>query len=174
MFVDAGSFRIQCGGSPSEGEMKLVEAVNGMNGAEGKTILSLLREEEFTGELISGYFKENLEQQQLSPTYQPSYDYSYAGVNATFDMRTARVEVNGTGIAHSIRGTINNYNNQIPSSPSSSSSAPEESAYHTLFSVDFIQNLLAYSVKSNQIWKNYKLDGSTFKETAFGFRLIDL
>jgi len=131
-----------------------------------------LENEEFSGVMVLKIFKDNVVNQKISPTYDLTYFYQFsANFNATFDMSTADVKPIEGGIAHSLRGTIKNYNNQH------SISAPLVSngvAFHTLYTLDFIKNFMSYSLQQNKNWLNLKVDLTTFKTRIFKFRLIDL
>jgi hypothetical protein len=57
------------------------------------------------------YFKDNVVEQKLSPTYNSTYQYTFNSANITFDMTTALVRPIENGIAHSVKGFIKNFNN---------------------------------------------------------------
>lgn len=69
----------------------------------------LLEKEEFTNALILLFFKENLSNQKISPTYDRSYVYMFDKVRADFDMTTAGVDTITHGIVHYLNAKIKDY-----------------------------------------------------------------
>ena len=59
-------------------------------------------------------------------------------------MKTARVEDIPDGIAHSMKGSINSFNSD---GLSSSKELKVDDQYHTLLTVGFIQNFIAYNLQ---------------------------
>lgn len=171
--VDSSSFVMNYSGSPSAGDKKILDSINnGPSSGKNYTILSLLQSQEFSSALAEEYFTENLANQKLSPTYDSSYLYQFGGFNVTFDMTTAKVESIEGGILHSMKGGIKGFNSN--DNREEALMFGDDVAFHTLFTVDFMTNLVAASVGQNKDWKGYKLDRTKFKMPAFGWRLIDL
>jgi hypothetical protein len=56
-------------------------------------------------------FKENLVSQKISPTYNKTYNYQTEELSVIFDMTTSGIESLPHGIAHYLKGTINNFKN---------------------------------------------------------------
>jgi hypothetical protein len=110
-------------------------------------------------------------QQKLSPTYDSTYVYATPEINATFDMRTAKVQDIEHGIAHSMKGSIRGFNSH---SCSPMVKTPSNEGYHTLLTIEFVKNFLSFNIERNSNWKNYRVDRSRFQNPAFGFRLLDL
>ena len=148
-----------------------MEGINNGN-SSGKTILFLLRSEEFPLKLLLTYFIENLVQQKISPTYNSTYQYQYSGINATFDMKTTKVEDISGGIAHSMKGSISSFN--FDEETKSIEVFKVDDQYHTLLTVGFIKNFISYNLQRNSGWKKYRLERGLFKRSDFGFRLVDL
>lgn len=86
-------------------------------------------------------------------------------------MGTAQVRPIEQGIAHSMRGSIKNYNSAADSLTGYMQPA---AGYHTLFTLDFVKNLLDYSLERNRDWHGLKVNRDSFKTRAFQFRLADL
>jgi hypothetical protein len=172
-FVDPSSFKMTYSGSPSAVEKKILDGINNGSSA-GKNIWHLLRDEEFSKELLLEYFIENLQQQKLSPTYDSTYEYNFEGINATFDMRTVKVEDVEHGISNSLKGSIKGFSSDFTMS-SKSISMPKDNEFHTLYSVGFMRNFLDYNIEQNSQWRNFKADRSKYRQGfTFGFRLLDL
>ena len=96
--------------SPSASDKKLLDYVNkGSLGDGNVSIYYLLQHEEFSSQITLKYFLENLVSQKLSPTYDAVYTYHFHALTATFDMTTAKLENIQHGVAHSMKGSINNY-----------------------------------------------------------------
>lgn len=117
MKVDKASFQMTYTGNPNSNEKaKLDEINNGVvSGKKNTTILMLLEKEEFTNALILSFFKENLSDQKISPTYNSSYVYMFDKVKAEFDMTTAGVDTITHGIAHYLNAKIKDYREETAS-----------------------------------------------------------
>jgi hypothetical protein len=105
----------------------------------------------------------------LSKIYEKNpYEYDYYGFKINVNVSTIQASKFGE------HGVMNGMSGTIPGTTKAAAYPPSyDDEYSSFYSIQFMQNMIAYSRDNYPAWKGIKLNRQNMRTSVFKFRLID-